>query len=53
MTGKPDLAAGVLDQLPLFNIDLQGIGENIDGVKADLFRFMNALRGPHGGTQPG
>ena len=53
MTGSPTCAAGVLDQLPLFDIDLQGISENIDGVKADLFGFMNALRGAHGGTQPG
>ena len=46
-------AAGVLDEPPFFDVDLEGIGRDIDGVKTDLPGPANAFRRAHGGTQPG
>ena len=51
--GQAGLSAGILDQAPLFDVNLQGVSGNINRVKTDLFGFMNPCRGAHRGTQPG
>ena len=47
------LVALALDPSPLFDVDFQGIGEDIDGVETDLLGHANAVSGVAARLGPG